>query len=452
MNNPIITADRFGRGPVPGRASAYRVVKDGGLLKIAPVIVLVLALMMPPEVRVDFAGQNFYSYRLAWLTVFPWALFKLLRGEFNWRVHDLLLVAGSGWIVFSLVMIYGIERGLPSGLGVALDLIVPYFIARVSISNFQDLRRALVMLAPVFFVFAVLLPLEAYLQNRFIRDTAAALFGGLGASEYGMGSAFVIATDTRYGLLRAMGPFSHPILAGIFFASLLPLYYWSGIKGWPRLLGLSAGCFAVFTLSSAAYLALVMFGIMAAYDFVRRRVIFLSWPLFTVSAASLALILHIISENGLISVLIRFTLTPQTGYYRLLIWEFGTASVERNPLFGIGYEQFDALAWMGDSIDAHWLNLAVRHGLPPAILLIALSFAVIWACARMASRVPEPDSSMLIGLAVTLVIFVIVAFSVAYFGGMLIWFVMILGIASSVCAQRSKGSELRPRLVRVPPR
>lgn len=412
-------------------------------MPIASVILIVLAMMMPPEVRIDIAGQTLYSYRIAWLLASPWALYRLLRGDFNWRLHDLLLVAGSGWIAFAMVMIYGIERGFPSGLGLALDLVAPYFIARAAISNFDDLRRMLIVLAPVFFAFALLLPIEAILQDRFIRNAAAAVFGRRGESEYGMSSAFLVASDTRFGLLRAMGPFSHPILAGTFFASLMPLYHWSGIRGWPKHLGLVASCFAVFTLSSAALLAIVIFATLASYDYLRRRVTFLTWPLFAVSASGILVILHLLSENGLVSVLIRYTLTPQTGYYRLLVWQYGIASVESNPLFGIGFERFDALAWMGDSIDAHWLNLAVRHGLPPAILILAVTLALFWGCAKAALRLPEPDSSTAIGLAVTLLIFVLMAFTVAYFGGMLIWFTVILGTASSISA------ESQPRTARV---
>ncbi len=420
-----------------------------GYIQIAPVVILTLALLMPPEVRINFAGQNFYSYRLAWLMILPWVMFKILKGHFSWRIHDFLLLAGSGWIAVSLCVVYGFAKGLPAGLGLALDLIVPYFIARISVSNFQDFRRTLIVLAPVFFFFAILLPIEAFLNFRFIRETAISIFGSLGGSYYGMTSTFRIATDMRYGLLRATGPFSHPILAGIFFASLLPLYYWSGIRGWPRLLGLGAGLFAVFTLSSAAYLAILLFLVLATYDFIRRLVTFLSWPLFVIVTSCVALVLHVVSQNGLVSVLIRFTLDPQTGRYRLLIWDYGTESVARNPFFGIGFERFVALAWMGDSIDAHWLNLAVRHGLLSTVFLLSLILLTIWGCAKTVMRVPEPNSSLMIGLAVALVIFLVVGFSVAYFGGLLIWFVLVLGIACSTSSLSSKAGDFRSSLTRI---
>ena len=33
----------------------------------------------------------------------------------------------------------------------------------------------------------------------------------------------------------------------------------------------------------------------------------------------------------------RFTFNAQTGWYRLAIWEYGSASVLNHPLFGIGF-------------------------------------------------------------------------------------------------------------------
>lgn len=440
MNNPIITAERLARRPVLRQAPLARVANDGGLLKIAPVIILVLALMMPPEVRINLAGQTIYAYRMAWLLLTPWVMMRLLRGEIDWRFNDLLVFLGSTWVTFSFILIYGAETGIPSGAGVTLDLLIPYIIARLSISNLQDLRRALVALCPAFLVVAFLMPLEAVLHERFVRDTATAVFGRLGGSEFGMDSAFAVATDTRFGFLRAMGPFSHPILAGVFFASLLPLYHWSGLRSWPRICGMVAGSSAIFTFSSAAILAIFLFLIFAIYDFIKKNVSFLNWQIFIGALSAAGVVAHVLSEKGLISVLIRLTFSPATGYYRLAIWENGVASVERNPWFGIGYDRFEAYAWMGDSIDAHFLNIAVRHGLPAAMLIFVSVLIAIFGCAMAASRSKEPDYSLFVGLAVTMAMLAIVAFSVTYFGGMLIWFMILVGTASTT--QPSKRSKM----------
>ncbi|MCH7564219.1 MAG: hypothetical protein IH968_10395, partial [Gemmatimonadetes bacterium] len=68
------------------------------------------------------------------------------------------------------------------------------------------------------------------------------------------------------------------------------------------------------------------------------------------------------------------------GYYRIQIWTYGTASVERNPWFGIGDKAMGRAHWMVmETIDNHWLMLAVRYGLPTAILF---GLGVVWALWR----------------------------------------------------------------------
>lgn len=430
MNNAIDAKAQFTPIPPLGYGALRPERSNDGLRKVAPVIVLVVGLIMPPEFRVDVFGQTFYAYRIAWLLFTPWAIIQLLRGRLVWHLTDALVLLGAGWLTISFIFLYGIETGLTSGLGPTLDIAIPYLITRIAITSLQDFRRLLIALCPIFAFFAVLLPIEAYLQERFIRDAFRSVFGAFGRSEFGLTSAFIIATDTRFGFLRAMGPFSHPILAGLFFSSLLPLYHWSGIRGWPRYVGIISGFASVFTFSSAAMVSIILFMIMAIYDFIQKRVAFLNWFLFINASLFTALTLHLISQKGLINVIIRYTLNPTTGYYRLLIWEFGTKSVEKNPLFGIGYSRFDALDWMGDSIDAHFLSLAIRYGLPAALPLFVAAVLPIWACARAASLTSGPNSATAVGLAVTFVILAVAAFTVTYYGGMLIWFMVLLAIAN----------------------
>jgi O-antigen ligase len=401
-------------------------------LKIMPVVVLAVALMLPAEVRFNLAGQTIYAYRMAWLLYLPWVLFSVLRGGLTLRANDLLVICGSLWMVLSFVIIYGPGDGFASGIALALDVTAPYLIARLAIQNLQDFRRFLIVLAPMALFLALLLPVEGILQMRFIRDAATGVFGGLQASEFGTTFAPNTASDTRYGMLRAMGPFSHPILAGLFFCSLLPLFYFSRLRGWPRVAGVFAGFASVFTFSSAAMIGILIFLALAIYDWVRKIVVFLNWPIFLGALGALLLGLQLASQNGLISVLIRFTFNPQSGYYRLLIWEYGSASVARNPWFGIGFKGFEKLGWMGDSVDAFWLAVAVRNGLPATFLL---GMATIWAIvglAMNASRDRTDDQTTLIGLAITLSVLVVLGFTVSFFGGLLIWFALLLGVCTTL--------------------
>jgi hypothetical protein len=87
---------------------------------------------------------------------------------------------------------------------------------------------------------------------------------------------------------------------------------------------------------------------------------------------------------------------------------------------------------MTDSVDTVWLAIAIRNGLPPALLLGGAVLVAIIALARTAARSRTVDGPAAMGLAITLTIFFILGFTVSFFGGMLIWFVMLLAVAGSL--------------------
>lgn len=424
------------------------------LAQIAPALILAAAVLMPPEVRLTLAGQAFYSYRLAYLLLIPWVLWQAVRKQHAYKLPDMLVLASGLWVIVAFIMVYGVERGLSSGMAVALDSTVPYFVARFSIRSLDDLRRFLVVLAPVVLVLVALFMVEAVTHWRFIREFAQAVFGQLGANEYGETNLPVIQGDTRYGMLRAMGPFSHPILAGTFLVSYLSLMLFSRVRGWPYWAGMTAVIGTLATLSSSPMLGLVLVAFLAFYERFRHLITFLNWPLFVCIVGALIVVLSFISENGLVNVLIRFTLNPQTGYFRLLIWEFGMQSVANYPWFGIGYEPYVRPVWMlTDSVDAFWLYIAMRSGLPAVALLGAGVVWAIFSASRTAGRMRSADAESLIGVIITLVVFVILGFSVSFFGGVLIWFFAVFGITVSLSSLATAPEpRARPKAVRRPVR
>ena len=410
---------------------------------IAPVAVILIALLLPPEVRFNFAGQTIYGYRFACFLFAPWLIWAMAKGQFRFRFNDLIFTMAALWAVAGFIIVYGLERGGPSGVGVAIDMLLAYFITRHSIRTFDDFRCLLILLAPVALLIAGLMAMEAVAYYRFARAPAQAVFGSLGAAEFGVGQGPADFTDVRYGLLRAMGPFSHPILAGTFFACLLPLYFFSRLRGWPMVVGMTACFGAIFSFSSAAIMGIVIFVVLAVYDRIRNMVTFLNWPIFIAATLVSMLMVQILSKGGLIPVLVRLTLNPQTGYYRLLIWEYGTKTVEAHPWFGIGYERYFAPLGMSGSVDSIWLAYSIRSGLPMAILLgIATLIPMFGVMLRVGKERPA-DNQLLIGLAVALTMYFLIGFSVTYFGGLLIWFFMLIAIGTTF----SYGSERK-----LPPR
>jgi hypothetical protein len=433
----------------PRRPSAPPAVRRANaltpFLQVAPVAILIIGLLLPVEVRVNLAGQTLYAYRIAWMLVAPWLIFQILAGRFRFRFIDAMVGLAALWVVISFAVLDGVAKGLPAGVALGLDVLMPYLITRFTIRSTRDFMLLLIMLAPVALGIAALMVLESVTQTRFIRAGAASIFGSLGQAEYGADVGPLKEADIRYGLMRASGPFSHPILAGVFFAGLMPLYYFSQLRGWPRLVGLASGVGAVFTLSSSAFLGIIIFLVLAVYDWLQKRVSFLNWPVFLAATAAVLATLQVVTKSGLIAVLIRYTVNPATGYYRLLIWEYGSRSVAKHPWFGIGYEPFEKLKWMTDSIDTIWLAIAVRNGLPPALLLGGAVVLAVVGLALFVSRSVTSDGRLCLGIAITLTIFFVLGFTVSFFGGMLIWFVILVAVGTTF------GQFARPQVRRMAP-
>ncbi len=423
--------------------------RERSINSILPVVLLACASLLPQEIRITIAEQSIYPWRAVCLLLTPWILVGLASGKMQLRPADLLMFLGSLWTVLSFIVIYGLAKGVVSGGALAVDIILPYLIARLCIRDADDVRRVLVVIAPLALFAGLSMMVEAISHTPIIKPLAASVFGRLVRYEdgvaVGQATGFV---DYRLGLFRASGPFNHPILAGIFLAALLPLYWSSGLKKWPFYAGVAASFLAFFSVSSAAIFALALGIGLLAFDLSRKYAAFLTWRLMF-ALASIALVFgQIASEKGLSSLLIRLSLNPATGFFRRLIWRYGWISVEKNPWFGIGFKEYARQAWMVASVDNYWLLLAMRHGLIVAIAFLATTVAAIYSLSRLSLQVSERDRRLYVGLAIAVFILAIAGFSVALFGSLASWYYMLLGICLSLTTQ---GSSRAPAIIRPVP-
>ena len=187
---------------------------------IIPMIVLACYLSMGDNMLIF--GLNFSMIRV--LTLVGWARL-LVRGEFHVLHSNKIDKVFLAWIC--TLVIFNTIQGAITGhfsdnlkwvLGFAYNAIGLYFLFRRLIRYLEDIRwlckATAILLVPV----ALLMLVEMKTgYNSF------AIFGGVSP-----------ITIIRNGQLRAHGPFAHPILAGSFGATLMPLLaanWWSGHKG-----------------------------------------------------------------------------------------------------------------------------------------------------------------------------------------------------------------------------
>jgi O-antigen ligase len=110
------------------------------------------------------------------------------------------------------------------------------------------------------------------------------------------------------------------------------------------------------------------------------------WKLLFAGIALGIAAVMVLSQNPLSFFIRHFTLDPQTGYYRLLIWEFAGAEALQSPLVGIGFREWAHPAWMSPSIDSLWLGLATTYGLPAAVLF---GLAILSSMHRSEPQIPD---------------------------------------------------------------
>lgn len=398
-------------------------------------------LLFPPEVSFSLGGLWLPVYRVSLIAGSLFVLVGFVRGgRMGLDFPDICVYFASFWIFLSFVIVYDVWVGTTRGAGVLLDVVGSYLLARTSIRSFHDFRYFLLLCLPGLAIAAGIMAAESLSGRLLYRPSFSSIFGSVASYSGGEANGqIVIRPETRLGLLRAYGPFSHPILGGLILGVFLPLIFFSGIRSWPWWIGMGSAFAGIFSLSSAAILgfAISIGGI--GLDFIKNRLLpQISWWTITFLGGMAALSLHVVSKSGLIAVLARFTLVPHTASYRVLIWEFGTKSVAEHPWFGIGYQQWERLPWMGESIDAHFLMLAVRHGfIVPMLILVA----AIYSIARLGLSAPflaRNDRRLILGVIISMTIMLVAGQTVAFFGASQLVFMAILGFTVSLMSYSSE--------------
>ncbi len=179
--------------------------------------------------------------------------------NFIFKPIDIIVLAWaiSGMIVYTLL--HGTFSALIFKLGVVFDICGMYFFFRLLIRNWQDVEtiiRGLVIISvPVTVVFMI-----EFLTGR----NMFSIFGGIPA-----------VTLVRDGKLRCQGAFAHPIMAGCFWASLMPLFaarWWARGKGRiEAVVGVTASVLLVLMCASTTPLISLAIGIFATCMFALRH-------------------------------------------------------------------------------------------------------------------------------------------------------------------------------------
>lgn len=217
--------------------------------RYAIVSVLAMAFLVPLGQQFNVGGLHVFVLRIVILTALIRSMasmfFSKARGfvgGFN-SVDSVYFLWTFFHVVTFLVLFSFQSAALVNQLGFVWDILGGYLVMRFFIQEQEDIERVIRTFAFLAAVLAICM-----LNERFRMEN---VFGYLGAMK--------IVPEMRDGLVRAQATFSHPLLAGTFGATLVPLFFWYWNSGKSKVVAvvgvLSATIMAVCASSSTPFLA-----------------------------------------------------------------------------------------------------------------------------------------------------------------------------------------------------
>lgn len=412
--DPKVTAT-----PVGSRhASVSNRRRQQGRMNLLLVWLFLIGLILP--IQLYIGPLRLSPYRIILLALFFPCLIALFSGRCGKiRLPDVLIFLYATWASIALFRAHGVDAVETAGIHV-IETLGSYFLARCYIRSARDFEKFI----KTFFIFVIILfpiaLLESITDRNIFLEALSTVFKVPGRWDIG----------TRLGLYRAMGGFQHPILYGVFCASALGLVFYALGHGRVSLANcVRSGLVAIATflsLSAGPFVALAaQFGLIG-WDKLTRRIPH-RWAILCGLLLAAYVTVDILSNQTPFGVFITYlTFSSSSSYNRVHIWQFGTAEVLRNPVFGIGLNEWQRAFWMSDSMDNFWLWQAVRFGLPGFGFLAGAIIAVGVSLARQRLR----DRRLLNyrkGWFVAIIGLAIAGSTAHYWNALYCWLIFLIG-------------------------
>lgn len=371
-----MTYDVAGQQPIrPPMAGISKVDAVAKRARVPMLVLIVLLLLLTPAYFYA-ASLKLSPSKIAFLILVPVLTVKLLQGAYG-RVLpcDYMVFGYTGWMTLSMMINHQLSVAVEYTGSVGVTLLGGYLTARAGIRSKDDF-----IALSKFLAFVILFSLPFALSETIDSKTTIPRWLDALPGIYSQGD---INHEPRMGLWRVQFVFAHPIHYGLFcsLAFSLVLVGLSKILGFMSRIIVAAmiviGCF--LSVSSGPFLALgvqlALIGWVVLTMKIKNR-----WWIFWSLAIPNYIIMEIISERGAIySIVTKIAFSSSTAFSRRMLYIHGMEQVvKKNPIFGIGYDDWNLPRWMTGSVDNFWLFLAGTFGVPAFLLFMgAFLYALI---------------------------------------------------------------------------
>jgi hypothetical protein len=314
-----------------------------------------------------------------------------------------------------------------------MDTLLVYFAARLAITDKREFLSFAAVASVIFVPLAILGAVESathrlifYHLTQFRAWRASIIEGP-------------ITGEGRWGLTRAMGPFSHPIMFGSAFATFLPLSWVlrHRVGVWKVLAYVVSGTIVLGALSSMSSCSWMMLGAVLFCLFMEK---YPRWvkPLLKASIA-LTLFVEVASNRHFYHVFGEaINVLGGDWWQRVLLVDLAIADFGKWCWYGTGGHDpmwFDPRGASFTDLNNEFLTVGVESGLVGLILFCVVLVQVFRGLVRGYRRTNDKTlRSIYWALGSALVGTIIVWQGVSYFGQPLMLFYCVLGLTVSTIA------------------
>ncbi|MDR3489983.1 MAG: O-antigen ligase family protein [Bradyrhizobium sp.] len=333
------------------------------------------------------------------------------------------------------ILIAGRYDSLSSTVAIVLEFWGAYVVARGFIFGRPAIEDFVKMLKPLMVVVVAFAILDQ-LAGIWVLN---ALIGPLVGVPLGWEPEF------RGGLVRATSIFPHPILYGAFCAVAAALFIYA--RQW-AFVGLCLfGC--VLAMSSAPLLVSFIVIAVYGYDTVLKRFNW-RWRAFTAVVVLFFAIIYVVTNNPTSWVISHMTLDPSTGYFREATWDRAFYNIGLSPLTGYGFDEIgDPVVkefFDNASVDAVWLVLALRFGIPVVPLLLLANISSYYGDGgrkRIGNMQDAYMSHMRTGFTIAVWVLMLAGLTVHYWNSFWLFWGLCLGIRAGFLEGGAEGWPVR---------
>ncbi|MBD5781078.1 hypothetical protein IEN85_16385 [Pelagicoccus sp. NFK12] len=322
--------------------------------------VIAICYIIPGQ-GIKIAGLSFPAARL--LLIILYARTRIRNEKSNAPpLQNYLNITFCVWLLFASLFHSSIEgAGFVYSAGIALDLLLIFFVFTATIQNTEDLKQLFV----VFSIWLVPIAIEMILEQSLHKNFFSAISG---QSDHVL---------IRNGTIRSQGPFRHPITAGNIGATCLPFFIAIinthkaraiiGIISCIVIVLMSASSGPILTLI-AAFIGMAAWKYRASIHKVKAYFI------------AIYILLELLMSQPAYYLIARIDLTgSSTGWHRARLIESSIEHLSEWWIFGTDYTRH----WMPTGvpfsenhtdITNYYLAFGVMGGLPLIIIMLTILY------------------------------------------------------------------------------